>query len=150
MTDTTPETARLVVDVALFGQRDGDLHILVIRRGRGPYEGCWALPGGRVDVGEETLDAAYRELIEETGLTVVALRVVGVYSSPDRDPRGRYVDFAYTSWLPNTPPPTAGDDAAEAEWIPVAELLSTAGSLAFDHDHIISDALRVIRDEAKL
>jgi len=142
-TDTAPETARLVVDVALFGQRDGELHVLVIRRGRGPYEGCWALPGGRVNAGEETLVAAYRELAEETGLKVTALQSVDVYADPDRDPRGRYVDFAYTAWLPNAPTPTAGDDAAAAEWIPVAELLCTPGSLAFDHDRIISDAQRV-------
>lgn len=144
MTDTTPETARLVVDVALFGQRDGDLYVLVIRRGWDPYKGCWALPGGHVDVGEETLAAAYRELTEETGVSVVALRLVDVYADPDRDPRGRYVDFAYTTWLPNTPSPTAGDDAVEAEWIPVAEFMSTPGILAFDHDRIIRDAHRIV------
>ena len=144
-TDTTPETALLVVDVALFGQQDGDLHVLVIRRGWDPYKGCWALPGGHVDAGEETLSAARRELAEETGLSVAdELQLVGVYADPDRDPRGRYVGFAYTACLPDTPTPTAGDDATEAEWIPVAELMATTGSLAFDHDRIIGDALRVV------
>jgi len=144
MTDNTPETAHLVVDVVAFGQRDGELHVLVTRRGWDPYAGRWALPGGHVDAGEETLAAARRELAEETGLNITEeLQFVGVYADPDRDPRGRYVGFAYTACLPDTPTPTAGDDAAAAEWIPVAELLCTPGSLAFDHDRIISDAQRV-------
>lgn len=145
MTDTTRETARLVADVALFGQRDGDLYVLAILRGHAPYQNCWALPGGHVNVGEEILAAARRELAEETGLSITEeLQLVGVYADPDRDPRGRYVDFAHTTCLPDTPSPTAGDDATEAQWVLVDELLSISDALAFDHARIIRDALRVV------
>jgi 8-oxo-dGTP diphosphatase len=141
--DTTPETARLTADVALFGERDNALYVLLIRRGWDPFEGHWALPGGHVDTGEETLDAAHRELGEETGLRVGQLEYVGVYAAPGRDPRGRYVDFVYTTRLVDLPEPTASDDATAAEWVLVDEALATATVLAFDHKQIIHDALRV-------
>lgn len=144
MTETTPETARLTADVALFGRgADGHVYVLMIERGWDPYAGRLALPGGHVDVGEDTEDAAHRELREETGLGVGRLEYVGVYAGPGRDPRGRYVDFVYTAMLPGLPEPTAGDDAAAARWVLVDEALATGTTLAFDHKRIIYDALRV-------
>jgi 8-oxo-dGTP diphosphatase len=142
MTETVPETARLTADAVLFGERDNTLYALVIRRGWPPYEGCWALPGGHVDLGEHVQAAAHRELTEETGLSVAALKFVGVYADPGRDPRGRYVTFAYTTRLTHTPQPTAADDATDARWMPVHELLSPGAHLAFDHARILHDALR--------
>lgn len=135
------ETVRLTADVVLLAAReDGQLCVLLIRRGWPPFEGRWALPGGHVDPGEETVSAARRELHEETGLHAVDLFPVGVYATPGRDPRGRYVTFAYTTTLSGLPPlPTAGDDAKEAQWWPVREL--TEDGLAFDHYRIITDAL---------
>lgn len=144
MTDTTPETARLTADVVLLGEHAGQLYALVIRRGWDPYQGHWALPGGHVDVGEDVKDAAYRELAEETNIGVGALEFVGAYADPGRDPRGRYVTFAYTALLGHLPDPTAGDDATEAKWVLVDELLATGAKLAFDHRQIIHDALRVV------
>jgi len=141
MTNTTPETARLTADVVLFSVREDRLYVLVIRRGWPPFKGLWALPGGHVDVGEDVLAAAHRELAEETGLHAGRLDPVGVYPAPGRDPRGRYVDFVYTATVPDLPQPVAGDDAAEARWIPVDYLLAAPG-LAFDHQQIIHDALR--------
>jgi len=144
MTDTIPETARLTADVVLFGRREGSLYVAAIRRGHDPYAGCWALPGGHVDVGEEALVAGYRELAEETGMNVPTLRLVGVYSTPGRDPRGRYVTFAYTHLLAHTMPLRAGDDAADAQWVLVDDLLADGARLAFDHDQIIRDARRIV------
>jgi 8-oxo-dGTP diphosphatase len=144
MTDTVPETARLTADVALFGRREGNLYVAAILRGHDPYAGCWALPGGHVDVNEETLDAARRELTEETGVSVDMLELVGVYSTPGRDPRGRYVTFAYACLLEHTIPMTAGDDATEAQWVLVDDLLTDGVRLAFDHDRIIRDAHRAV------
>jgi 8-oxo-dGTP diphosphatase len=142
MTDNaTPETARLTADVVLIGDRCGDQYVLAIRRGWPPFEGCWALPGGHVDTGETTHDAAHRELTEETGLRAAAIHVVGVYAEPHRDPRGRYVTFAYTARVNGTPKPNAGDDATEARWLRIDSL--AAGSLAFDHDQILRDALDI-------
>lgn len=143
-TGTEPETARLTADVVLFGEQDGRLHVLLICRRWPPFEGCWALPGGHVDPGEHTHAAAHRELAEETGifLEIGGLRLVDVYSTPGRDPRGRYVTFAYSARLPYLPAPTAADDAAQAEWIPVDEALSGTWPLAFDHMVILHDSLK--------
>jgi 8-oxo-dGTP diphosphatase len=143
MTETTPETARMTADVVLFGSDDDDqLYVLLIERGWDPYAGHLALPGGHVDAGETTVEAAHRELFEETGLRVGTLTLVGVYAEPERDPRGRYVDFAYTALLGHLPTPTAGDDARTARWTLVDQVLSSGAKLAFDHEQIIHDALR--------
>jgi len=136
----THETARLTADVvalSMAGPTSITPHVLLIRRGWPPYTGLWALPGGHVDPGETTEAAAVRELAEETGLRaeLADLDLVGVYAEPDRDPRGRYVTWAYAVWLPDTPVPTAGDDATAARWIPVAQAL--ADGLAFDHAQIL-------------
>ena len=142
MTETAPETARLTADVVVFAELDEQLHVLLIRRGHDPFAGCWALPGGHVDAGEDTREAARRELAEETGLRLTALTCTGVYAETGRDPRGRYVDFAYAARLEVPAAPTAGDDATAARWVPVTEAVNSL-RLAFDHDRIIRDALRI-------
>lgn len=138
------ETARLTSDVVLFGKRDGEVFVLMIRRGWDPFAGHLALPGGHVDVDEDTEAAAHRELTEETGLHVGRLTYVGAYAEPGRDPRGRYVTFAYTALLADLPEPTAGDDATAAEWVLVREALLPGTKLAFDHGQIITDAMRAL------
>jgi 8-oxo-dGTP diphosphatase len=137
------ECARLTADVVLLARRgDGEWCVLLIRRGWAPFEGCWALPGGHVDAGEETSAAAKRELLEETGLLAYGLDLVGVYAAPGRDPRGRYVTFAYATTLIGPPPtPTAGDDATDARWWPVSELVCAPERMAFDHYQILTDTL---------
>jgi 8-oxo-dGTP diphosphatase len=141
-THDTAETARLTADVAAFGHDNAGIpHILLIKRRWAPYEGCWALPGGHVDPGEDTEDAARRELKEETGLDVGYLLPAGAYAEPGRDPRGRYVTFAYVASFDRLPQATAADDAAETAWVPVGDALQAGFPLAFDHGQIISDAL---------
>ncbi|UCM91841.1 NUDIX hydrolase [Streptomyces marincola] len=110
--------------------------VLLIERGWAPFEGRWALPGGHVDAGETSREAAARELVEETGIRVAAdaLRQVGVFDAPHRDPRGRYVTVAYTATLPAPAQPLAGDDARAARWWSLSQL----PTLAFDHDHILN------------
>ncbi|WP_131787336.1 NUDIX domain-containing protein [Protofrankia symbiont of Coriaria ruscifolia] len=146
MTTTTHETARLTADVVALSERAGTLHVLVIRRGWAPYEGLWALPGGHVDPGEDVETAARRELLEETGIVADHLDPVAVYSAPGRDPRGRYVTFAFAARLAAMPTPTAGDDATAARWVPVDDVL--ADGLAFDHAQILTDALAVVSVDA--
>lgn len=138
------EHARLTADVVLLAYRDdGALCVLLIRRGWPPFEGCWALPGGHVDPAEDTETAAARELLEETGLAAPELALVGAYAAPGRDPRGRYVTFAYTATLSGRPPvPVAGDDATEACWWPVSELRRTPQHVAFDHFQILIAAVQ--------
>ncbi|WP_037321447.1 NUDIX domain-containing protein [Amycolatopsis orientalis] len=134
-------------DVVLFAHRAGVPYVLLIERGWNPHQGKAAFPGGHVDSGETALAAARREAVEETGLDLdrVPLRLVGVYDTPGRDPRGRYVGVAYAAVLPTMPAPIAADDAAAAHWVPLAHALETAkrGGFAFDHADILADALVV-------
>jgi 8-oxo-dGTP diphosphatase len=140
MTEIT--NAHLAADIVLITRRDGMDHVLLIRRRWEPYAGCWALPGGYLDQGETFAEAAARELAEETGLhNAGALTTVGLYDTPNRDPRGRVVSVAHMAILPNMPAPTAGDDAREARWVPINEALTDI-DLAFDHRVILQDAIQ--------
>ncbi|MBT2467144.1 NUDIX hydrolase [Streptomyces sp. ISL-66] len=123
------EPFAVAVDLAVFTVRDAALHVLLIRRGRPPYAGAWALPGGFVLPRESAETAARRELAEETGLSaevVAALRLdqLRTYSEPDRDPRMRVVSVAFTALVPDLPEPAAGGggDADRARWVPVGEV----------------------------
>jgi 8-oxo-dGTP diphosphatase len=127
-----PETPKLMVDTVVPSE-EGE--VLLIRRASDPYEGQWALPGGFVEVGETLEDAAARETEEETGLSVEIVRLVGVYSDPDRDPRGHNVSCAYLASV-REGEPEAASDAAE-----VAFLDPSTVDLAFDHEKIIANAL---------
>jgi 8-oxo-dGTP diphosphatase len=95
-------------------------------------------------VGEEVDAAAWRELFEETGLTAERLELVDVYGEPGRDPRGRYVDWAFVGWSHGLTPPVAGSDAEMARWHPVDAVLEWPSGLAFDHREILVDALRFV------
>ncbi|MFJ2958011.1 NUDIX domain-containing protein [Streptomyces sp. NPDC087270] len=116
----------VTVDVVVLTLRQGRLHVLAIERGGPPFAGAWALPGGFVRAGKESLDAAAaRELAEETGLDAttlgrVHLEQLGSYGHPDRDPRMHVVSIAYLAFAPGLPDAQAGGDAAGADWLPVA------------------------------
>ena len=115
--------------------------VLLIRRRDEPYAGRLALPGGFVDVDEDLTPAAVRELAEETGVTGVDLVQLAAYGAPDRDPRQRTVSVAFVGLLGEPVPVTAGDDAAEAGWHPVVEVLEDPDALAFDHAQVLRDAV---------
>jgi 8-oxo-dGTP diphosphatase len=108
--------------------------VVLIRRGSDPFEGQWALPGGFVEVGETVEEAATREAAEETGLAVELARLVGVYSDPDRDPRGHNVSVAFLARV------LSGDFAAASDAAEVAVLDPASVELAFDHRRIVEDA----------
>ncbi len=122
----------LTVDCVVF---DGEGRLLLIRRGKEPFKGQFALPGGFVDAGETVEIAALRELREETGVVGTIERLVGVYSDPKRDPRGHSVSVAFLV-SPVTALVRGGDDAAEAQF--VADWREA--KLAFDHEQIVADA----------
>jgi 8-oxo-dGTP diphosphatase len=131
----------VTVDVVALAPVDGELHLLVVRRGNPPFEGQWALPGGYLEVDEDLATSAARELSEETGLDVDPsdLRQLGAYGAPDRDPRGRTISVAHVLRLDSPAEAAGGDDAAEAAWVEVGKALDDG--LAFDHDQIVRDAL---------
>jgi len=116
--------------------------LLLIRRGKGPAQGAWSVPGGRVEGGETLAEAVVRELVEETGLEGVCGSLVGWVERFDEGRHFVVLDFAVTILEPDDP--HAGDDAAEVAWVPLAEvteLYLTDGLAEFLHDHGILDSI---------
>jgi 8-oxo-dGTP diphosphatase len=110
--------------------------IVLIKRQREPYRGQYALPGGFVEYGETVEAALRREVREETGLVVKIKSLIGVYSDPDRDPRGHVISVAFAADIIGGTL-AAGSDARDATLCDIAAL----PPLAFDHAQIISDSL---------
>jgi len=120
--------------------KEAEPNVLLIQRGIEPFMGCWAFPGGFMNMDETTEQCAIRELEEETGLVVSDLQQIGAYSKVDRDPRGRTVTVAYLVRIDAPVPVTGQDDAAKAEWFP----LSSLPPLAFDHEDIMKDVIKLL------
>ena len=108
--------------------------VLLIRR-RNPPSG-WAIPGRFVESDEDLVDAAGRELYEETGPDLSALEQLATFGHPDRDPRGRTISVVYGTRLKLATLPAAGDDAADARWFPID---ARPTNLAFDHAAILTE-----------
>ena len=115
--------------------------VLLIERGADPYKGCWAFPGGFMNMDETTEQCAIRELEEETGMQVTELHQIGAYSKVDRDPRGRTITVAYLAIVDEPIAVTGQDDAAKAQWFSVNAL----PALAFDHEDIMRDAINAYK-----
>lgn len=109
--------------------------ILLIERGRDPYKGSWALPGGFIDMDEPLEVACQRELEEETGIRVGEMKQFRAYGAVDRDPRHRTISVIFYAFQEEEPLPVAGDDAAKAQWFPLDHL----PKMAFDHQQIIDE-----------
>jgi ADP-ribose pyrophosphatase len=116
-----PEHARVAVGAVVFKQN----RVLLVRRASPPAHGDWAIPGGKVRLGETLKQAAEREIFEETGITIQAGEPVFCFDTIERDPGGRVrfhyviIDLAaeYTHGEPY-----AGDDALEVRWVAPEEL----------------------------
>ena len=122
---------RLTVDAIVV--KDGN--ILLVKRGRPPFEGLHALPGGFVEEGETVEKAVVRELLEETGIKATVERLFGIYSELGRDPRGHTVSAVFVMRY-ESGEAMGGDDAAAAIWLPLKRLPI---EMAFDHARIIAD-----------
>lgn len=125
----------LVTVDAVVEQQD---MVLLVRRGKEPFQGAWALPGGFVEYGERTEEAVAREVMEETGVAIEVEGLLEVYSDPHRDPRGHVISICYVAR--GRGEPRGGSDATEARFFPLAAL--DGMSLAFDHSSIIRDYKR--------
>lgn len=110
--------------------------IALIRRGKEPFKGSYALPGGFLNYGETLEHCVVREVQEETGLRTEIVGLVGVFSSPDRDPRGHFVTAVYHLKVVGGTM-RAGDDAEGAEWVHLDRL----PRFAFDHGKIVQSFL---------
>lgn len=121
--------------------------ILLIRRGREPLMGTWSLPGGALELGETTAEGVVREVFEETGVHVRTVKTVATLDRIVRDDAGR-VQFHYVlvEWLCITDKPVelvCGDDAAEARWVPRAEIFSETYALDATTLGVIGSALKI-------
>ena len=136
----TYEYARpaLTVDSVVFGLDEQELKVLLIQRKNEPFAGRWAFPGGFLDVGETPLEAARRELAEETGLEKIELEQLQAFGDPDRDPREHNVSIVHYGLVSiRGARIRAADDALQAGWFSARK----PPPLAFDHDRILQVAL---------
>ena len=116
--------------------------VLLIKRGREPNKGMWAFPGGFMELDEELVDSAKRELAEETGLTGVELEQMQTFGNIGRDPRGRLLTVSFIGFVSEELEVKGGDDAEEARWFDIDDLPKT---IAFDHNKIIHIAIEKLR-----
>jgi 8-oxo-dGTP diphosphatase len=124
------------VDIVVFRESE-QLEILLVKRKNDPYKGRWSFPGGFVEEDEKLLDAAKRELKEETGLTRIRLEQFHAFGDPGRDPRGHTISIAHFGTARRDALLRAGDDAADAGWFPA----DRPPRLAFDHAKVLRAAL---------
>lgn len=128
-------------------KRPKKLQVLLINRATYPYKGCWTLPGGFCQPNEKVENTAKRELLEETNVSGVDLRLIGVYSEPDRDPRGWIISNTYMALINNLECELRTDEEAwEAKWFTIDELDDI--QIGFDHISIIKDAFALLKGYA--
>lgn len=136
----------VTADIVLLARFDGLSHrVLLIRRKNEPFQGQLALPGGFVNANEKIINAAVRELKEETSIYLDkgALTFFDVIDDVDRDPRGRVISNIFSTIYEEknlAPLPIAGDDAAEANYYEIDKL--KVADLAFDHYRIIRSVMK--------
>ncbi len=131
----------VTADSVVFCNGSDGLSVLLIERANDPFKGCWAFPGGFMDMEENAEDCAKRELKEETGMEVRSLEYLGTFSEVNRDPRGRTITIAYYAVVEKSDV-IGADDASQAKWFPIDSI----PSLAFDHEEILRAALKVLND----
>lgn len=132
----------VATDCVVFGFDGRDLKVLLIERGLDPFKGMWAFPGGFMRMDETAEQCAIRELREETGLILSNVRQLGAFSGVNRDPRERIVSIAFYA-MARQSEVRGGDDAAYARWWSIDDV----PQLAFDHDYILRQAMRRIRQD---
>ena len=136
----------VTTDCVVFRFEGNKLKTLLIERGNEPYKGCWAFPGGFLNMDEDAEHGALRELEEETGLKLEHIEEFGTFSTVDRDPRGRVISIAFYA-ITDLTEVKGADDAAKAQWFSIDEI----PQLAFDHDIMLEKALaRLHKDHQEI
>lgn len=133
----------VTTDNVIFGFDGNTVKVLLIERGGEPYKGCWAFPGGFLEMDESAEEGARRELMEETGLTTPFVKQFHAFTAPDRDPRERVLTIAYYSVV-QLSEVKGMDDASQAKWFALDEIPER---LAFDHEEMLRVALEEISKE---
>jgi 8-oxo-dGTP diphosphatase len=136
-----PKSPGVTADVVIPNARG---EVLLIKRKNEPFKGAWALPGGFIEYGQETIEeCAIREALEETGLQVTLRALLGVYSHPSRDPRGHTVTAVYVCrqvGLSQAKRASARDDASDLAWMNASGTHLAKIEIAFDHRKILAQA----------
>jgi len=136
----------VAADAIVFAYDEGRLNVLLIQRKNHPFRGHWVFPGGFIEVYEDPIEAAQRELKEETGVEVGELLQLGAFGRPGRDPRYHVVSVIYFGIAPpGKQTPQADDDAMDAAWYAV----SKTPPLGFDHEDVLDAALNRLRQEMR-
>jgi len=133
----------VTVDAAVFSFLRGKARLLLVKRGRNPYKGSWAVPGGFVEIDEELDDAVVRELEEETGLSGIKLEQMRTFGTCGRDPRGRQITIVFFGIAPKGRMRVrGGDDASDARWFDIESLPE---NMAFDHREVVAFAIAKLK-----
>jgi len=126
------------------------LKILMVKRGNHPYMGCWALPGGFVDVNESLDKAALRELKEETNIDDIYMEQLYTWGDVGRDPRTRIIGCSYMSLVDSSRLDVkAGDDADEAAWFKVKASIVGQKKSATGKGYAVQNIVRVMLKNEK-
>lgn len=124
----------LVVDAIVSFQNS----ILIVKRKYEPSKGLWALPGGHVEKDESIYEAVVREVKEETGMLVVPMRIIKIYSDPKRCERQTISICILCFPVHGKKQPQNGSEAEECKWVDATD---SSLSLAFDHMEMVKDFL---------
>lgn len=139
------ERPSVTVDLVIFTLRNRELHVLLVKRRRWPFEGYWALPGGFIEMHESLETAARRELEEETGVRDVYLEQLYTFGNPGRDPRTRVISVAYFALIRSDRQKLrVSEETTDVRWFAVQEV---ERPLAFDHGTILNYALSRLRSK---
>ena len=139
----TEKYPKIAVDIIVD---NGDSGIVIVKRKNDPFKGKWALPGGFINTGETVEQAAERELREETGLKIELEGLLGVYSNPERDPRGHVISIVMYGKEKGGKLKTKTDETDDALWLH----LNNTDRVEFGFDHaIIVEDYKIIQMMAK-
>ncbi len=135
----------ITADIVLFSPDKS--HILCVTRKNEPFKGYLCLPGGYISLKETLKESALRELREETSIEFENkdLIFVNIFDQVDRDTRGRVISACFTGVMKEYKMPTAGDDAAKADWTLVGRFLNHELTLGFDHHVMLMQAMEKIK-----